>query len=64
MWLFEKEKTILQPSLWHSMDFLYKESDTIDKMTDLIPYYPKDKAKKKFATRRSSINLISHKAKQ
>jgi len=30
----------------------------------LIPYYPKDKAKKKFATRRSSINLISHKAKQ
>jgi len=46
------------------MDFLYKESDTIDKMTDLIPYYPKDKAKKKFATSRNSINLISHKAKQ
>ena len=46
------------------MDFLYKESDTVEKLTDLIPYYPKDKIKRKFSTRRSSINLPNLKNKQ
>ncbi len=41
MWLFEREKTLLQPSLSHSMEFLYKESDNVKSWTDLIPYYPK-----------------------
>ena len=41
MWLFEKDKTILQPSLSHSMQFLYKESDNVSRWTDMIPYYPK-----------------------
>lgn len=50
MWLFEKDKALLQPSLSHSMEFLYKESDKVNKLTDLIPYYPKGKTK----TRRDS----------
>ncbi len=29
MWLFEKDKNLLQTSLSHSMEFLYKESDTV-----------------------------------
>ena len=64
MWLFEKERCILQPSLAHSMDFLYKESDTVERMTDLIPYFPKDKVKIKFSTRRSSLNLHSNQSQE
>jgi hypothetical protein len=46
MWLFEKDKGLLQPSLRHSMEFLYKESDQVGGWTDFIPYYPKNKPKK------------------
>ena len=49
---------MLQASLSHSMEFLYKESDTVEKWTDLIPYYPKDKKTKR---RRSSTTLRSGK---
>jgi peroxisomal membrane protein 4 len=41
MWLFEKQKELLQPSLRHSMEFLYKESDKIEGWRDFLPYYPK-----------------------
>ncbi len=33
MWLFEKDKATLQPSLKNSMDFLYKESDHVESWT-------------------------------
>jgi peroxisomal membrane protein 4 len=33
MWLFEREKGLLQPSLSHSMEFLYKESDSVESWT-------------------------------
>lgn len=33
MWLFEKDKTTLQPGLKNSMEFLYKESDEVDSLT-------------------------------
>jgi peroxisomal membrane protein 4 len=46
MWMFEKDKTTLQPSLKNSMEFLYKESDNVGSLTDLIPYYPKESKKK------------------
>jgi peroxisomal membrane protein 4 len=41
MWLFEGDRALLQPSLSHSMEFLYKESDNVARWTDLVPYYPK-----------------------
>ena len=41
MWLFEKDKAVLQPGLKSSMDFLYKESDNVKSLKELIPYYPK-----------------------
>ena len=49
MWLFEKDKTTLQPSLKSSMEFLYKESDQVGSLTDLIPFYPKEKKKQTHA---------------
>lgn len=55
MWLFEKHKTLLQPSLSQSMEFLYKESDTVSKWTDLIPYYPKEK---KLKSKKPSKNVL------
>lgn len=50
MWLFEKDKATLQPSLKNSMEFLYKESDNMDSLTELIPYYPNDNKKKNTKT--------------
>jgi peroxisomal membrane protein 4 len=47
MWLFETDKSTLQPSLRSSMDFLYKESNTVGSLKELIPFYPKAKAAKK-----------------
>ena len=47
MWLFERDRGLLQTSLSNSMEFLYKESDCVGGWTDLIPYYPKeDKGRK------------------
>lgn len=46
MWLFEKDKSTLQPSLKNSMEFLYKESDNMESLTELIPYYPNENKKK------------------
>lgn len=46
MWLFEKDKSTLQPSLKNSMEFLYKESDQMESLTELIPYYPNENKKK------------------
>lgn len=40
MWLFETDKSTLQAGLKNSMEFLYKESDHLDSLTELIPYYP------------------------
>jgi peroxisomal membrane protein 4 len=45
MWLFEKDKSTLQPSLKNSMEFLYKESDRVESLIELIPYYPKENKK-------------------
>lgn len=54
MWLFEKDKSTLQPSLKSSMEFLYKESDQVGGLTDLIPFYPKEKKKQTHAEKRHS----------
>lgn len=49
MWLFEKDKQTLQLSLKNSMEFLYKESDHVHRLTDFIPFYPKPKKSRKSA---------------
>ena len=38
MYLFELDKTVLQPSLTSSMDFIYKESDVVKEPWDLVPW--------------------------
>ena len=39
MWLFERDSKMLQPSLGSSMQFLYKESDTVSGWRDFVPFY-------------------------
>lgn len=55
MWLFEVDRGVLQTSLSNSMHLLYKESDSVEHWTDLIPYYPKNKKRSKIS-RKSSNN--------
>jgi len=40
MWLFEEDRKVLQPGLKSSMEFLYKESDQVGSVYELIPFYP------------------------
>lgn len=58
MWLFERDKGLLQSSLAHSMEFLYKESDTVKKWTELIPYFPKDDLRLKMGKKVSKQSSI------
>jgi peroxisomal membrane protein 4 len=39
MYLFEDDKSVLQGSLQSSMNFLYKESDSVTGWRDFVPFY-------------------------
>jgi hypothetical protein len=43
MYLFEVNKSSLQPSLTSSMQFLYKDSDKTTGWRDFVPFYIPDK---------------------
>ena len=45
MYLFEANKSSLQPSLESSMQFLYKDSDKTTGWRDFVPFYIPDKTK-------------------
>jgi hypothetical protein len=44
MYLFENNKSTLQPSLTSSMQFLYKDSDKTSGWRDFVPFYIPDPA--------------------